>query len=1312
MARMVPSVRCTRILLLGATLLLLSVSAHAADAQSNAIAGLKHQTDHYAMSVFAAGHFAIKVGGSWMPGCICLSVNGTPQYKHDALSHMDCAATPLPDGRTITITGRLTPDVAFTETIAAHDAEVLLTYAVEALADMDRADISISMGPQLEFAKGLDFEVDAGGGLQQYTFPPDQPIVAHETKSITWRGLGAHDAVTSFEKGAAVEVRVSAESATYRVWLQNGAMKAGERAEAVVRFRAVPREGTVAGVRMVRGTLGHTSFTVGGSSGLLNNIRTDRGLLIEYLSINERDSHQVSAGTGKVPQWGGVEVASAEPGREYSLRCSGDTVNAWEESIEARAVRPGLDEIHLRARRTLDDGPQRLRVLMYVGEWLEQVRQPYLIRTRDGAEKTEQDGRMLWFGMPPTANETGLGRYIELGEYPTGTEVIVPMLSRGEVMTLRLGASMAISGFRFERYFRGMWLQAPEPDTAEIDLTVSVERLPPTTIGRLDVYEHGDAVSLTTGGTPLLERIKANGAEAAWEWRADGEAAVGRVRTAGESITMDIPRYLHGRTVTIHPAGGEPYSEVDRTPLRLGAELPPLALAAGSRIEFAPTALERMSISLGASAQMKLNCSAQGHGTLTLRGDAGIECSISHAPIAQPEPDRIACRPVPDGWSEPYPGPFSGLEVLRDAPDAGDITVRSLWWEVVHSRAHGGAISSITFSNGTGQNILRAPISSRIVAGATFTDVLAAEPVMEVEQADPGLVRLFIGGSMTSADGEVLGPFEHIYEYRPMLVRRTCSYGLGVNGVDCTGVSVGAMALAPWLDEAAVRRADDRTEWYNAVFPGPRTFEETTFSEYMCLCRRGVEGIDWVPACDLTQWRGFGTGQDGDARYAIEDGGDGCARMAIEPLAIGSDPVRLTGTITFESYLSLPQVKRCLRRQNFVACLDPGECTENMLDFCAEYGVTDIMLGAGITPGTFQVASPAACKQAIDRAHARGMKVYPFDPFQLVNRRAGLWEQHEQQGRYELKDGKPELEVYSSYGDYFCPTAEGFRAALKAGYRSLVESVGFDGLYHDFAHPYHCHNTAHHPTPHMNTDGVLDVILWDREFLGPDRVFCGHTGWVPVLFFQDLCTVSAIFEEYPSSSPLPLYLTPAQGEFVNAAQMTLVSSFLNNGASAPADREGTPAPGDLVDAYLARCALVGVFPWMHAGNMGAADVFDLPEKARPWLKLFALRGDEDLATMQFLPYYRQTAVLCGNSHVRAATYWRDDHAIIILANSETSDPQEFMITILPAQLGWPGDTRIDPQPGKDCTPLSSQARANTFTGSLDGFGFAMYHIHR
>jgi len=215
---------------------------------------------------------------------------------------------------------------------------------------------------------------------------------------------------------------------------------------------------------------------------------------------------------------------------------------------------------------------------------------------------------------------------------------------------------------------------------------------------------------------------------------------------------------------------------------------------------------------------------------------------------------------------------------------------------------------------------------------------------------------------------------------------------------------------------------------------------------------------------------------------------------------------------------------------------------------------------------------------------------------------------------------------------------------------------------------------------------------------------------VPALFFQDLCTVTAIFEEYPSTEPLPLYLTPAQGEFVNAAQMTLVSSFLTNGAAAPGEAESSPPPPEVVDAYLARCALVGIFPWAHSGNVGAADAYELPARIRPWYKLFAIRGTADLATMQFLPYHRQTAVITDNPYVRAATYWNREQALVVLANSESAQPAAFSVRLVPEQFGWPMDAKVELTPSRDSAPLKAERGAARFSGTLKGFEFAAYTV--
>ncbi len=927
-------------------------------------------------------------------------------------------------------------------------------------------------------------------------------------------------------------------------------------------------------------------------------------------------------------------------------------------------------------------------------------------------------GEPLWFGMPPGETEQGLGRYRTLGQFPAGTQVVVPMTTRGETMRVTIEQPMKLCGFRFEIYFRGLWFEALSEDVTDLGMRIAVEEMPERRAGPMTVFEDPvtGTVSLLAGGTPLLQSISLPSAGddepgGGWSWQGDESAGAGEaVLPAAGDASITIPGHLRGSAVSVRSPDGTVTDRVGGAPLRLGADLSPVTVSAGGIIEFSPTALEQVTINADRETQMDLACEGDGLSRLALRSlPAGARLTFGYSRASDPAPDDIASRPAPYA-EEPRPGPYGGVSVQTDSPDPGDVTVRTPWWEVVHDASRGGAIAGVSFTNGTGRNILREPVATTLTADRVWTDTADGEAQLRVISSDPRVVEVEARGHLRDDGGEALCEFTHLYQYRPMLVRRTCTYDLPEDGVACTGLSVGTMRLAPWLDEAATRGPSHRTTWHRAVFPGPVVFEENDFSQYMCLFGRGVQGIDWLPAAALDQWRGF-AGQSDGARYAIEGAGNGDPVMVIEPIAHGSEPVTLEGRARFESYLSLPQVKRCLQRRNFVACLDTGQCTEEMLKLSADYGVTDIMLGAGNTPGTFEVSDEVDARRAVERATRLGLKIYPFDPFQLVNRRADIWEHHEQWARERLKNGEREPIVYSSYGDYFCPQAKGFRDALKEGYARLVESCDFTGLYHDFTHPYTCYNTRHYPEPHINTDGVLDVVLWDREYLGPDRVFCGHTGWVPTLMFQDLCTVSAIFEEYPASNPLPLHMTPAQGEFVNAAQMTLVSSFLAHGPNGPGEDELTPPPADLVDAYLARCALVGIFPWAHSGVVGATDSYDLPEKLRPWYRLFAIRGDSDLGTMQFLPYHRQTAVLTDNPFVHAATYWNAEEAIVVLANSESADEREAEVTILPEQLGWAAEAILLAEPARDCEGLTPAGK-NQYTVSLPGYGYGGWHLTR
>ncbi|MEI6503378.1 MAG: hypothetical protein WCP21_20385, partial [Armatimonadota bacterium] len=384
-------------LVIAVVMALTAGAACAAEESSQTVGDMRYSTANYQLVLWSAGHFALKVGGSWMPGCTCLNVGNAAQYQTDQLSYMEGKAEPIPGGRKITLTGRLTPDLAFTQTLTCVADSVTLTYAVQALKDLPNGDIRLTAGPQTDQMQGKTLNIETAAGKQQLTWPLAQPLQAQAVRSITWHNVGMREARTVWVKCAASQVSLSDKGATYYAWLRPpGPMKQGETAEATMRFEAIPLGDAAATVANVSGKLGVTKFTVGGKNGLLSNVRTDQGLLIQQLSLNEQDLHQVQVGQGKGNEWGGVRLSKQEQGKEYVVEGKGAILNDWQEKIEARKVSAGQDEIHWTAHRTLDKGEQRLRVLMYVAQWLEQERNPYFIRTPDGKLQTQDAGETLW----------------------------------------------------------------------------------------------------------------------------------------------------------------------------------------------------------------------------------------------------------------------------------------------------------------------------------------------------------------------------------------------------------------------------------------------------------------------------------------------------------------------------------------------------------------------------------------------------------------------------------------------------------------------------------------------------------------------------------------------------------------------------------------------------------------------------------------------------------------------------------------------------------------------------------------------------
>lgn len=1374
-------------LVYGGMAVLLARSAFAADT----IAPLRVKAPHYELHVFERGHFAIRVGGVWLPGCVCLVLNPSlEQYDPSDLRRITACKERTEDATRITLKGQLAEVLEFTETIVCTDTRVDFTFTVTALADLRDRNLRLIAGPEATKLQGVPFVVRTVAGTQVGTFPPPTDLALTDVQSITWRGIAKRDVEFSFREAAWSRVNLGRERIGYEAGVfDSEPVPRGTTARVSCTLEVRPYGDVAYRREWAEVRAGFVTFDVGGMGGMLHHYRTDHGNLIQYLNLNEAQHYQSQAGRGPLPHWGGVTFEPTPTGGVVTA--AGKIVNQWEERIEAQAVDERCVRTRFHAWRTLDQ-PQRLRLLVYLSAWMERAEQRFYLLTPDGTLTEDLNEEPLTVGLRQMETEAGLGPYRLVGEFPAGTQVHFPLRDRGEHLILTLAQPFRLATFRFGIHFRGVWFEL-DRKARELTLTIEHTRSHLTaTVGALDLLFNDYALTATlrAGGIPLLldvspwegEVTAASPTAPAWKveplvqspqgvavrgtgrlvsrWTGEVDALRLPNRTlvtfrwqrveGGPSsssppergIRIDLPIHLLGTPLAIKPPE-EPWQfAVKGIRPRLGAELDLGWLSAGTELGFRPSATERVGLGLGTSAHGQLVRPSRGRAALILVAEDAEELTmtISYARLRPPltgtrkrgqGPARSTFPPERLTVLRHRPNLTLALPADREGWEEGDLTVRSPWWEVVHAAARGGAIASVRFFYGRNENLLTEPLTTLLQVGETvLADTADSHARLRVLEARPERVvvevrgRLLQCGTQNAGEGPGLYrgggavaqsiPFLHRYEYSLGQVRRTCRYDFGAGVAGVTRFEVGTMHLRSDLTEYAARRDGRDTEWGYCVFPGRPAFSQRGFAEYLAVFERGVEGLDVVQATPRWEWETAVEGAPGGAWFGLVGDAQGQPTVVLAPYARTDAPVTLRGPKEFHYYLSLPRIRPTLPRRHFLAVLHPAELTPDLASALAEAGVNGVLLSIGDRPGSFRAGGEEATRRAVATAHRCRMQVFPFQAFALLNRQVPAWqEHHEEWARMVQKNGQPEPAVYSDYGDYMCFEAAGWREYLKRGLHDLRTRYGFDGLYYDFVHPLACANPRHWPQVHEYTDGLLEMIEWTRREVSPEGIFVGHTGWVPTILFQNLCTVAAVFEEITDDQVPALCDWPANGQFVNATEKTLVSSFLNHGCLGPGEADFRPPRPEDVRAYLARCALTGLFPWLHSGNLGAVDRYDLLPAAEPYLRLFRSFRGLALERMQFADWRRQTAVLTDNPYLRAATYWRGKEAVIVLANSETPFPQQGRFRVQVRHFGWKPVAQYTLEHRPDGETLTVSAETLGREGvpvALEGYDYRVYHL--
>jgi len=84
-----------------------------------------------------------------------------------------------------------------------------------------------------------------------------------------------------------------------------------------------------------------------------------------------------------------------------------------------------------------------------------------------------------------------------------------------------------------------------------------------------------------------------------------------------------------------------------------------------------------------------------------------------------------------------------------------------------------------------------------------------------------------------------------------------------------------------------------------------------------------------------------------------------------------------------------------------------------------------------------------------------------------------------------------------------------------------------------------------------------------------------------------------------------------------------------------------------------------------------------------------------------------------NPSIRAAVYWNDTEALLVLANSESALPQRTTFKVNTEALGWEGKTPLnllERLSGKKLSVNGSLLRNQGVVLELPGYGYKVYQL--
>mgnify|MGYP005845517515 CR=1 FL=1 len=633
---------------------------------------------------------------------------------------------------------------------------------------------------------------------------------------------------------------------------------------------------------------------------------------------------------------------------------------------------------------------------------------------------------------------------------------------------------------------------------------------------------------------------------------------------------------------------------------------------------------------------------------------------------------------MPRSWPQAY-------SVERDT-STGILSLRTPYYTVEQDLKKGGAITRITLTHGRSDNLLAAPVETRVrdERGTVFSDLEESSP--QVTHRREGLsemvtVECELKGKAGQASGVRLRTTLQ-YRWGYVKIRKQFSTASGVRVRElCPLATVLAAGLCEYgyregitEEEKAPPFSFGSNRWGKLRLGHPEDPPLRTryVPRSMIFVDPGVEGLEWFVGSDLFPWEVQLAGRRGGGQCLFDRQQDppGLA-LSVCPFWSPDAAVPLPSDCAFEFYLAFPLLQgHALRpwlhttfnrnRGDWVSTEEIGRWAEKGIQtvHChndGDYYDDGLFWRDGSYP---PYPDMDRFDKVLTDCRRAGIRTATYFSNKELHPSTPEFQEHGEQWGRKDRGGNLRHNFYRpgrEFGAQMC-LRSGWRDFLKFSIDRVLKNHPLDGVYYDWNVALLCMNPLHESargraaaaSGHWDMDELLELMEWTRHRVGMGGLIIVHNTTVPMFAIENFADYVVATEwgyrkwgdRAPDLQDLPL-------------EMSLAGAIPRGAISyGVLDRK---APRRLHRLFAIEAFLNGATPW--------------PASEETFALMPLLKPLGSMETYRFADW-RNQAVTLSHARCAAAVYSRPGEACLLVANLD-GEPRQVTCVLHPDQLPCP-----------------------------------------